>query len=512
MTLSKKEHLVEAKKIYKKTNSAKKVCTILCEKYGVENTLNRQRLVRKWFKDELKEDKVFKEAQLRYHNEFKKYTIITSAQNATPINSDVWDSVLLYANKWNARIEVIPLRYKNPTSQFTGKQSKQEWWDKTISKFMVANRHKIHENLVVLGDVKTQLTASMPLSAMEGLTGSETAIIGHPRQHMKTTPRLDGQRMKFMASSGVVTKPNYTDSKSGKKGEFHHTYGFIMVEDLGQGSFNFRQVSIDEDGTFYDLDYEVKDGSVTQKHCVEAVVLGDLHLGEATCQTTLKTSYEMLNRFKPKHTMLHDVMDGYVINPHELKDPFILAKNEMLGKTSIKSEIKEVLSFIKSILEYNPVVVKSNHDVFVDRFLMNDWRKGTAKHDYLEYAYLKSKGELPNGILPYEVFKEFGSAVTCLNENSSYKVCGVELGQHGHLGVSGSRGSVTQFKRLNTKIITAHTHAPTKEDGAMCVGTNTELYQPYTKGLSKWWNSNAIVHINGKAQNLLIFEGEYTTI
>jgi hypothetical protein len=32
------------------------------------------------------------------------------------------------------------------------------------------------------------------------------------------------------AYNGAITKKNYTDSKSGKVGDFHHTFGFVIVE------------------------------------------------------------------------------------------------------------------------------------------------------------------------------------------------------------------------------------------------------------------------------------------
>ncbi len=516
MTLSKKIHKKEAKKIYKETKSSTKTAEILCEKYGFRYSETESRKIRSWFgkkkDDEVKIDEVFKKAQEKDFGAFSKYTLITCAQNATPVNKAVFDNIKAYAKHLDAKVEVIPIRYKNPTSVFTDKQESAEWWDDSIHDYMIAKRHKVHKNVVSVADIKMQLTAAMPLTSMESLTAEETAILGHPRQHFKTTPRLLGQQPKFIASTGTITKPNYTDSKAGKRGEFHHTYGFIILEDLGEGEFTFRQVSIGEDGSFYDLDYYISNKEVVQKDCIEGVVLGDLHLGEAVCETTLECSLKMLKRFSPKNVIVHDVMDGYTINPHEMHDPFILAKKEREGKVFIEKELREVLDFLNTILEYNPVVVKSNHDIFVDRFLLGDWRKGIDKTGYLKYAYLRSEGLLPNGILPYEIEKEFGDRVKCLTEDCSFKISGIETGQHGHIGVSGSRGSLTQFKRLNTKIITAHTHSPQKQDGAIIVGTNTKLKQGYTKGLSTWWNSNVIIHPNGKAQNLLIFNGKYTNL
>ena len=35
---------------------------------------------------------------------------------------------------------------------------------------------------------------------------------------------------KMMMTTGSCTVKNYTDSKAGKKGEFHHTLGFVIIE------------------------------------------------------------------------------------------------------------------------------------------------------------------------------------------------------------------------------------------------------------------------------------------
>jgi hypothetical protein len=49
------------------------------------------------------------------------------------------------------------------------------------------------------------------------------------------------------------------------------------------------------------------------------------------------------------------------------------------------------------------------------------------------------------------------------------------LGQHGDVGANGSRGSLLQFRKLNTKIIVGHYHSPGK-DGALAVGTSTTMW------------------------------------
>ena len=160
------------------------------------------------------------------------------------------------------------------------------------------------------------------------------------------------------------------------------------------------------------------------------------------------------------------------------------------------------------------MIVKSNHDIFVDRWLQsNDWRKEKNKYAYLTYSKLRADGLLPNGILAYNVMEAYGKSVKCLTEDESYKIQGIETGIHGHNGANGSRGSATQFKRLNTKLITAHTHTPLKMDNLVTVGTLTELRVGYNKGLSGWFHANSLIHINGKAQLIMIHKGKgYSTI
>lgn len=511
--LKKADMLDEAVQLYKKYNSSEKVAKHLCEKYGVECNQTQSRKIRKWLEEERKKDEPTDESFIKAIGrkvKGSKYYMVTSAQNATPVNKDFFKKVLLYKDFIGAELIVIPTRYKNATSIWNENNKKDEWWDDLVHPYMVANRQHIHKNLEVIGDVKISPTASTPLSGFEGLSGAESSIFGHPRQHFKPLPILEGVPHKFLVSTGTTTVPNYTSSKAGKKAEFHHTYGFTIVEVLADDVFTFRHVSASTCGDFYDLDYKITETGVEKDtECVSAVVLGDLHLGQ-TCEKSLKTSYEMLKRFSPKNVICHDIMEGLSVNPHD--DPFVLAEKESKGLLSVSEEIKIVKVFLKTILPYNPVIVKSNHDVFVDRYLLNDWRKQSSKSDYLKYAHLKVEGKLPNGVLPYEIKREFGKKVICLTENDSFKVNGVELGIHGHIGVSGTRGGITQYKRVNTKMVIGHTHSPAKEDGCMYVGTLTKLRLGYNKGLSNWCNGNGVVHENGKTQNILIFNGKYTTL
>jgi len=516
MKITKKKHLEEARKLFKKYKSSEKAASKLIKLYGASNgEASLARVIRSWFADssisKLEELAMFNKAQKNKVGK-SKYRIVSSAQNATPVNGAFWAKVLAYAEFLGAEINIVPMRYHNPTSTFT--EAKNDYWSRDVQPYLVASRNKIHKNLVLLGDVKIQPTATMPLTSLEGLSGEESCIVAHTRQHFKTLPTLEGQPAKFLASTGSVTESNYTDSKAGKRADFHHTFGFVIIEELDDETFFIRQVSANKNGDFYDLDYKVTDKGV--KHdteCVEIVTLGDIHLGD-TDPVAMTISDEMLKRFKPKNVIFHDIMNGHSISHHEKRDPFLGLQREQDGSWDLEKELADVVEFTGSYLDYNPVIVKSNHDDFVDRWLKdNDWRKEKNKYAYLKYGKLKADGELPKGILPYEIQKAYGDQVVCLTEDESFKVRNNEFGVHGHIGANGSRGGANQFKKLNTKLITAHTHSPLKIDNLITVGTNTYLRLGYNKGLSGWFHANSITHKNGKTQLILIhgIKG-YTTL
>jgi len=156
-----------------------------------------------------------------------KTYIITAALNSTPIHKPFWDNLLAYARFKNAEIHVIASRYQNPTSVFS--ESRADVWCAEVLPYLDANRHNLFDGIQLMSDVKIQPTAVTPLSGLNGLSASESCIFGHPRVHMQFMPVPKGHKPKIMLTTGACTLPNYTDSKTGKKGDFHHTYGFVIV-------------------------------------------------------------------------------------------------------------------------------------------------------------------------------------------------------------------------------------------------------------------------------------------
>jgi hypothetical protein len=117
------------------------------------------------------------------------------------------------------------------------------------------------------------------------------------------SPSTDGNdtsirwsQTKMILTNGAITKKNYTDSKSGKVGDFHHTLGSI-VEIKDDETFFVRQVTADDkSGDFSDLYNRVKDGNEIRLY--SCVILGDIHYGHHD-QRVLDTTMGLLDILKP---------------------------------------------------------------------------------------------------------------------------------------------------------------------------------------------------------------------
>lgn len=502
--------------------SWEKTAQRLGEEFGVT-----ERTMRKWVSEKLKlkekkdiESEQFLIAKEKKFDKTKKRFIITYAQNATKVHTKFFENIKTYADFIDADIHVIAGRYKNPTSVWSKQQENDEWWDELVVSYLDANRHNIHKYVSILSDVKIQPTAVNPMTGMQGLSGINSCIFGSPKVQMEMIPVLEGNKPKMMLTTGAVTLKNYTDSKAGKKGEFHHTFGFAIVEIKDNDTFFIRQVTAnDTTGSFTDLIYRVENNEVNKINKFEGIVLGDIHCGKEDDLVITQTE-KLMEKYKPKHVVLHDIFDGNSINHHEMKDPFIQYGKEINNSNNLKDEIDYMLTFLDKFKKYkNVVIVRSNHDDFLDRWLKNeDWKKQPTPKNSVLYMELSSKllkqyatnTDSVKGIIPELINEKYPEYIT-LGRNSSYKIKGYECGLHGDIASNGSRGSVENFRKLNTKMIVAHSHSPSRKDGFICVGTSTKLRIGYNIGPSSWLQSHVLIHEDGRAQHINFINGEFTT-
>lgn len=459
--------------------------------------------------------------------------LFTSAQNATPVMANGWAALLQYKEFWDAHLDVIPFRYKNPTSKWTGSQENKEYWVEAVRPYLNNNRWAVNANLTVLGDIKIVPTAKDPLQGHEGFTGAESSIIGHPNLAFKTVPVPGHMMAKLMTTTGAITLNNYSDSRAGKQGEFQHVFGAVVVEVEG-GKFWMRHLNMNSSGEFMDVAEGVtrlytKDG-VFEGPQVEALVTGDAHvrlMDPAVDKAVFGLKNSIMACLKPKRCIWHDVYDGFTSSPWDKKQPFEFLAKMKKGLDVVEDELNETANFV---LDRTPegceaVIVESNHNEFLRRWLEdNTWQSvGLNGGVYLELAkhvwdgtHLKEDNvaHVPN---PFSYWMQkvattvgFKGKVRCLSTDESYSVKGIELGMHGHRGPNGARGSLFNLVKIGVKFVIGHVHGPGIKFGGYAVGLMARLRHGYNKGPSNWLQTMCLVHgdpCGGKRQLITIIDG-----
>jgi len=505
---------------------------ILTNKFGVEG-----RTIRKWWLEKMDLQKVSSklppqllEARDRNLPLNTKVLMVTSAQNETPINHKQLASMLIYkdfiTNKLNkeTNIVVIPVRYRNPTTPTEDQNKKKDmWWVDEIKDNIYYNKVEFGDTTIA-ADTHISPTAKMPLTGLDALSDDGHLILGAFRIHFKTQARLRNTPLRTMSTTGAITRKNYSRSKAGDTAAIHHSYGFSIIELREDGTCHIpRNIYVTDDGEFTDLCYKVTPEGVTKVKNVEAIVWGDIH-NEVIDEAIYEKTKELCDILKPKVHVLHDLLDGARFNPHERLDMFSLRRKIVNGKYLIEDEVDEAVKFPKKVLKEcggdKVYVVQSNHDEFLDRHINDmNWKRDLHNSPaYLKYAMIHQTIdlELYGNIFGYLLTEKYGKKkkVKYLKFGDHLTIKGFNLAMHGDHGTNGSRGNITQYKRMNFKMIHGHNHSPIIMDGVTSVGLTGHVKQFYTrKGVSTHAYGHCLVHENGKRQ-LLVFDdnGEITDL
>jgi hypothetical protein len=451
-----------------------------------------------------------------------KTFIITAAQNATPLHDDFWACLQTARKALNAELLVVPTRYKNPTSHWTASQKNEETWDSRTVPYLWNTRVALNKNLVLLSDIKTQPTASEPLRGFESITGAESAILAHTKLQLISVATPSNKMAKIISTTGACTVPNYTDSKAGKLGEFHHALAAVIVEVDGP-IFHIRHVNYDKKTqSFTDLETRYRAKRAVRAPAPLALVMGDTHVDFVDPAVTAATD-EMIAMLEPQTLVYHDLLDGYSCNPHHSKNPFAGIAKQRSGHDDVREEVQRAIQFVKdhTPADTKAIVVDSNHNNFLRRWIDdNDWRKidPVNREFYLETAHKMAKltklgtggTETPAPFkLLFDEQAPNGGLYVCLAGDDSYVLGGVELSLHGDRGPNGAKGSARNLRRIGVRSIVGHSHSPEISEGCYQVGTSTRLRLEYNGGPSSWLNAHCLLHADGKRQLVVIVDGKW---
>lgn len=459
--------------------------------------------------------------------------VFVCAVNNSKVNERFLSALLEFCDKNNSKLVVLPIRYKNPSML---NDSEEVYYDSKIVPYLVENNFDLHGNIRVLGGIKVQATVDSPLSGIEGLSKGSSVIVPHPQLALRTLPRQTEKYPAIATTTGAITEKFYSNTKSGFKAGFNHSFSAVLVEYDDSDDHFIRHLNFDGAG-FFDLGTYYGDSQFNEDNYIEdvwiepgqrsvvALVTGDSHVmfhDSEVAQATFFASDSITKTLNPEVIVRHDVLDFFSRSHHSKNDWILNYAKHHEGKAgNIQTELEEVIEFINDTTpkDTKNVIVASNHNNHLKRWLLESDPKTDPEnallYHWLSYNVLKHTKIVDGTVVqtpdPFRLYCEgkMTRETVFLGESDSYKIMGIEVGLHGHVGVNGARGSAKAFSNVPMKTISAHQHTVNIDKGAYVVGTSSKFKLPYVKGLSSWDHAHCIIHANGKRQLIFIRNGKW---
>lgn len=435
----------------------------------------------------------------------KKTFVITTAVAGAEVDEKFFKNIKQYCKDFDAELLVLLSLNKTSDSLIVPSILKDEAF--------ILSDTVLNKNVFILG-LKNTAARVDPITGLPRIgQRNGTFICASPKQRLKYVATGPNTLPHALMSTGAITKANYIKSrnlidKTAYMADNDHVMGAIVLELDSNDTFHFRQIQAAMDGSFVDLGDYYTNGK-KRKLAPEAIVLGDWHSGD-TDPVVVNCLKDLTKRTKPKRWILHDIFDGLSINPYTKGKSVTRAKLANQGKMSLMLELEGLKADIKmmSDLVDDVVIVRSNHDDFLDRYLNG----GEYVEDYNNHKIaLKLAVDMLDDKNPLEEYVGKIDNVRWLKLDESFMLAGVECGMHGHLGGNGSKGTITQMETAYGSVMFGHSHTPGILRNAWNVGTSTHLELGYNTGASSWVQCSGIVYPNGQKQLVNFINGKYTT-
>lgn len=439
--------------------------------------------------------------------------VVTSAVDGFSINQKFFKALLKYCELNNAKLIVLPVNH--------GKPFNEDRYPEYIREYLTDTNINLNGQTVIMGSMKLGATLESPLHSMNSFSKGKNVIFGHTQVQLKTLPRKSEKYPAILTTTGTISNQHYGENKTSQKANFNHSFSAVFVD--GVIPNRLRHLHFDGDG-FYDVNGYYDEDGVKDISEITALVTGDEHVIFYD-ETILEATYGktgIVNTLKPKYIVRHDVLDCYSISHHH-KNNVLTKYSKMKSNTNnIENELFDTIAFINaSTPEFSEsLIISSNHNSHLLRWL----NEADPKHDlvnakiYHQLMYMmldeidnSDESALPNYSDPFSLWAsdKINSNVKFLKSSESFEVHGIDVNNHGDIGVNGSRGSNQQYKDLPLKSVIGHSHTPGIDKGSYQVGTSSTLRLEYNKGLSSWHHCHCIIYPNGKRQLIFIIDGEW---
>jgi hypothetical protein len=449
--------------------------------------------------------------------------VITSALNDCPIDDRFLASLEGYCETNGARLIVIPVHYKN-VSLFSGPQ--EHSWDPRLAKYFVTEDIYLSSNIKIMGSLRIQATAAKPLQSLGGISKGCSAVFGHPRVAIDMIPTPLNKYPLVYATTGSISEPSYSDTKTGKLGEFHHTKSAFLVETDGD-QFWWRHLPCNAKGGFTDFETEYLPEGYQEAAPAEALIVGDIHVGFHTPDVIQAIFGGVIPAVNVKNVVLHDLLDFFSASHHGVDNKILQVAKHVQDRDNVRKELTDVGAFLNTWCyraDTNYFLIDSNHHNHLEKWLdtnsANVLPKNLVVWHHLNYLRLQAaeKAAYEYNIVdlgiksPLEVaLNEFCGVTNLLypSADSPLEFGGIDCSNHGHRGPNGSRGSRSGFSKVQRKTFIGHSHTPGITDGCYQVGMSCDPKLPYTGGYSSWLHCDGLVYADGQRTLFPVIAGKY---
>lgn len=457
--------------------------------------------------EEPKEDLVYSRDTISVDKKAKgkkqRYFVTTYVTGQEPDKNFI-ENAEFYAKKKNAHI--LFLLARGVRSNYTITNDQYEKYNQYFVTSMIFNKN------LRAADFKVPPQNIVPKTSLDEIDNHCTYIIASPKQALDTIANRILDYPHLIWTPGACTIPEYCDDRIGKIAMEHHTIGGLIVEVEDDNRFYIRNVIADKDGGFIDLGIKYFKGKTSKVK--SEIILGDVHCG-VECPIAIEKTIEMINELNCDKIYINDLFDAQSVNPHVDKNMKAKYQRKLHQKT-LEKELQYLGNFIASLYKKTDnkeiVVIPSNHDYFVDRYL----NEGKFVFDCVENTKLACELFIPfvDDINPIEYYLKSRKFIT--NQKISFPKRNDKLVSydydiiHGDRGSSGQRGSARSFTKCYGKNISGHVHTPGIFKYSVQVGTLSLLDQTYIEGYSSgWMHANSVTYENGTYQLISIIDGKW---
>jgi len=455
--------------------------------------------------------------KIKNHNRF----IVTTAVTGCEVDEDFYASLKVYCKKNDAKLLILvaedPAR---PRDKETGERYIADSLYNDDDVIIVADT-ELNSNIKI-STVKLSAKQIDATTGFNRLAEKGTFIYAAPKQRLRPVPVSNKKYIHLLVTTGAVTVSDYTSEMYMSKrtaylADFDHVVGALVVELDENDKYHFRHVQADAtDGSFRDLGFRYSPEGVTCEAPI-GIQPGDWHTG-STDPMVKACIKDMLGIYQPKYLFLHDFFDGLSINHHAEKDRITLALLAEKGLLSLDHELEQLKNEMTEITSWGAqenVIVYSNHDDFLNRYLRaGKYTEPSQAQNHR--TSLKLALALLDGLNPVEygvneLFKfRHQKSWRWLDLDEDFIVAGIQMAAHGHLGANGKHNpSIAGLENIYTRSNTGHTHSSEILRGAWRAGTSTYLKLGYNKGPGSWSQSHIWTYANGSRQIIYTIDGKY---